>query len=133
MSPQQAQGVKVDHRADVWALGCVLYEMVCGQRPFRGEYDQALLYEIVHEEPQPLTGLRTGVPVELEFMVGKCLAKDAEQRYQNTADMIVDLGNLADKLKSGRSAILRPAASLGNTVRTGTLSRSFAAKRRRTS
>ena len=121
MSPQQAQGVKVDHRADVWALGCVLYEMVCGQRPFRGEYDQALLYEIVHEEPQPLTGLRTGVPVELEFMVGKCLAKDAEQRYQNTADMIVDLGNLAEKLKSGRSAILRPAASLRDTLGTGTL------------
>ena len=121
MSPQQAQGVKVDHRADVWALGCVLYEMVCGQRPFRGEYDQALLYEIVHEEPEALTGLRTGVPVELEFMVGKCLAKDAEQRYQNTADMIVDLGNLAEKLKSGRSAILRPAASLGDTVGTGTL------------
>ena len=120
MSPQQAQGVKVDHRADVWALGCVLYEMVCGQRPFRGEYDQALLYEIVHEEPEPLTGLRTGVPVELEFMIGKCLAKDAEQRYQNTADMIVDLGNLADKLKSGRSAILRPAGGLGDTVATGT-------------
>ena len=120
MSPQQAQGVKIDHRADVWALGCVLYEMVCGQRPFRGEYDQALLYEIVHEEPQPLTGLRTGVPVELEFMIGKCLAKDAEQRYQNTADMIVDLGNLAEKLKSGPSAILRTAASLGDTVATGT-------------
>ena len=120
MSPQQAQGVKVDHRADVWALGCVLYEMVCGQRPFRGEYDQALLYEIVHEEPQPLTGLRTGVPVELEFMVGKCLAKDAEQRYQNTADMIVDLGNLAEKLKSGRSAILRTAGGLGDTIATGT-------------
>ena len=121
MSPQQALGVKVDHRADVWALGCVLYEMVCGQRPFRGEYDQALLYEIVHEEPQPLTGLRTGVPVELEFMIGKCLAKDAEQRYHNTADMIVDLGNLAEKLKSGQSAILRPAAGLGAAVGTGSL------------
>ena len=121
MSPQQAQGVKVDHRADVWALGCVLYEMVCGQRPFRGEYDQALLYEIVHEEPEPLTGLRTGVPVELEFMIGKCLAKDAEQRYQNTADMIVDLSNMAEKLKSGKSRALRTAAALGDTVGTGNL------------
>ena len=116
MSPQQAQGVEVDHRADIWALGCVLYEMVCGQRPFLGEYDQALLYEIVHEEPRALTGLRTGVPVELEFMIGKCLAKDAEQRYQNAADMIVDLRNLAEKLKSGRSTILRTAPGVGNPV-----------------
>ncbi len=121
MSPEQVQGVKVDHRADIWALGCVLYEMVCGQRPFQGVYDKALLYEIVHEEPESLTGLRTGVPVELEFMIGKCLAKDAEQRYQNTADIIVDLSNLAEKLKSGRSAILRTGAGLGTAVGTGTL------------
>ena len=121
MSPQQAQGVEVDHRADIWALGCVLYEMVCGQRPFLGEYDQALLYEIVHEEPRALTGLRTGVPVELELMIGKCLAKDAEQRYQNAADMIVDLRNLAEKLKSGGSTILRTAPGVGNPVGTGTL------------
>ena len=113
MSPEQAQGVEVDHRTDIWALGCVLYEMVCGQRPFLGEYDQALLYEIVHEEPRALTGLRTGVPVELEFMIGKCLAKATGQRYQNTADMIVDLGNLTDKLKSGGSTILRTAAAEG--------------------
>ena len=119
MSPEQAQGAKVDHRADIWALGCVLYEMVCGQRPFQGVYDKALLYEIVHEEPEPLTGLRTGVPVELEFMIGKCLAKDAAQCYQNTADIIVDLSNLAEKLKSGRSTILRTAAGAGDEVGTG--------------
>ena len=121
MSPEQAQGVEVDHRTDIWALGCVLYEMVCGQRPFLGEYDQALLYEIVHEEPRALTGLRTGVPVELEFMIGKCLAKDAAQRYQSAADLIVGLGNLAEKLKSGGSTILRTAVGRGAGVGTGTL------------
>ena len=75
MSTEQAQGMEVDHRSDIWAVGVVLYEMVCGQRPFQGEYDQALLFEIVHQEPEPLTGVRAGVPMELEFIVGKCLAK----------------------------------------------------------
>ena len=99
MSPEQAQGMEVDHRTDVWALGCVLYEMVRGERPFQGVYDQALLYEIVHEEPEPLTSVRTGVPVELELLVNKCLAKGADNRYQTVADLIVDLRRQAEKLK----------------------------------
>ncbi len=107
MSPEQSQGAEVDHRTDIWALGCILYEMVCGQRPFQGTYDQAVVYSIVNEPPEPLTALRTGVPLELELLVDKCLAKDAAQRFQTTADLIVDLETLREKLKSGRSTILR--------------------------
>ena len=112
MSPEQAQGAKVDYRTDIWALGCVLYEMVRGQRPFQGLYDQALVYEIVNQEPEPLTGVRTGVPMELEWIVGKCLAKNREDRYNHAEDMMLDLRTLAEKLKSGGSTVLRtqPAA-----------------------
>ena len=113
MSPEQAQGMEVDSRSDLWSLGCVLYEMVSGQRPFQGQYDQALLYEIVHEEPAALTGLRTGVPIELELLTSKCLAKDRDDRYQHASETAVDLRTLAEKLKSGRSTILRPTQMTG--------------------
>jgi serine/threonine protein kinase len=113
MSPEQARGTKVDSRSDVWALGVVLYEMVTGEQPFKGDFSEALVYSILNETPSPVTSLRSGVPLELERFIDKCLAKEPEERYQHLDDLIVDLNRLKPLLDIEPG--LKPTVRLGKT------------------
>jgi len=94
MSPEQVEGKKPDSRTDIFSFGVVLYELFCARRPFEGDTETAVFYDLVHTPPQPLARYCRNLPEGLERIVFKCLAKKPEERYQSAADLTADLKTL---------------------------------------
>ena len=105
MSPEQARGGSVDHRTDLWSFGVVLYEMLTGELPFKGDYEQAVFYAILHEDPEPPSRLRKDVSEPLEEIVLSCLSKNREQRIACATDLLQSLAGLGHDGEAGATSL----------------------------
>jgi hypothetical protein len=102
MSPEQVQGHDLDARSDLYSLGAVMYEMLCGHRPFRAGALGKLLRQVVQATPEPLRQVRPEVPAELEAVVHRALEKEPGNRYRNGAEFAADLTRVHQKLRAAQ-------------------------------
>ena len=107
MSPEQLRGEALDQRTDIFSLGVVLYEMLTARQPFEGERRASVLHAVLNEEPSPLSSFRDDVPLELEGILRKSLAKDRNERYATAEDLSLELSTLKGRLEKMANIDLR--------------------------
>jgi serine/threonine protein kinase len=122
MSPEQARGTSLDSRSDIFSFGIMLYEMVAGRRPFRGETGETTRLKIIEAEPDPLpAACQDVVPRELERIIRRCLRKKPDERYNDTRDLLIALKDLRQETSSGHQRVAvdttRTTSAEGPTLR----------------
>lgn len=123
MSPEQARGLPVDARTDLFSLGILLYEMVAGRKPFQGERAPAIIHAILNDEAPPLGAIMRDTPLELERILRKALEKNCSLRYQSAHEMLADLSKLQHRLAA--AAVIEPAPAYAASATGAVISQSF--------
>ena len=122
MSPEQARGDKVDTRTDIWSMGVLFYEMLTGKLPFKGEFDQAVIYSILNEEPDSVLNLKKDLPAQLDQLIMKMLKKDPDSRYKTANDFLTDLrdakNNKPQKSDDEKTIAVLPFDNIGSDQET---------------
>jgi serine/threonine protein kinase len=103
MSPEQARGLEVDQRTDIWSTGCILYEMLAGRPAFDGITRSDVLVAVLDREPKPVSDPAANIPEILEWVIDKALTKDREERYQTAKEMMADLRRVRRQLDNANS------------------------------
>ena len=134
MSPEQARGLDVDSRTDLFSLGVLLYEMLTGRRPFEGGTTGDLLVSILSREPEPVSHWATAITPEMQWVISKALRKDKTLRYQTARDFVVDLRNLTQNMSTivaaGAGAMTGSVAHTGHHLAQPSLVRDSGSRRR---